>query len=63
MYYVCCGLLYGKEDQTLLINDEPNKVLWNPKWSGLFFHHSNDKHCKKKGAMVGSSFLFVATFG
>jgi hypothetical protein len=37
MYYVCCGLPYGKDDQRLLINDEPNKVLWNPKWSGLFF--------------------------
>jgi len=36
MYYACCGLLYGKEDQTLLIDDEPNKVLWNPMWSGLF---------------------------
>jgi hypothetical protein len=39
-YYVCRGLPYGKEDQTLLINDEPNKALWNPKWpkwNGLFF--------------------------
>jgi hypothetical protein len=35
-YYGCRGLLYGKEDQTLLINDEPNKVLQNSKWSGLF---------------------------
>jgi hypothetical protein len=37
VYYVCRGLPYGKEDQTLLINDEPNKALWNPKWSGFFF--------------------------
>jgi hypothetical protein len=36
VYYGCCGLLYGKEDQTLLINDEPNKTFWNPKWSGFF---------------------------
>jgi hypothetical protein len=36
IYYGCCGLLYGKEDQILLINDEPNKVLQNSKWSGLF---------------------------
>jgi hypothetical protein len=37
MYYVCRWLPYGKDDQTLLINDEPNKALLNPKWSGLFF--------------------------
>ncbi len=36
VYYGCHGLPYGKEDQTLLIDDEPNKVLWNSKWSGLF---------------------------
>jgi hypothetical protein len=36
MYCVCCGLLYGMEDQTLLIDDEPSKVLQNPKWSGFF---------------------------
>jgi hypothetical protein len=29
-------LPYGKEDQTLLIDDEPDKVLWNTNWSGLF---------------------------
>jgi hypothetical protein len=38
MYYTCRGLPYGKEHQTLLIDDEPNKVLWNPKWSGLFLN-------------------------
>jgi hypothetical protein len=38
VYYVCRGLPYGKEHQTLLIDDEPNKVLWNPKWSGLFLN-------------------------
>jgi hypothetical protein len=26
MYYVCCSLPHGKEDQTLLIEDEPCKV-------------------------------------
>ncbi len=36
VYYGCCGLPYGKEDQTLLIDDEPNKALWYPKWSGVF---------------------------
>jgi hypothetical protein len=29
MYYNCHGLPYGKEDQTLLIDDEPNKAFWN----------------------------------
>jgi hypothetical protein len=36
VYSTCCGLLYGKEDQTLLIGNKPNKTLQNPKWSGLF---------------------------
>ncbi len=36
MYYGCCGLLYGKEDQTLLIDDEPSKTFWNPNWSDFF---------------------------
>jgi hypothetical protein len=36
VYYVCHGKDYGKEDQTLLIGDEPNKVFWNPKWTSLF---------------------------
>jgi hypothetical protein len=35
VYYNCHGLPYGKEDQTLLINDEPSKALWNPKWNGF----------------------------
>ncbi len=37
VYYGCRGKDYGMEDQTLLIDDEPNKVFWNPKWTGLFF--------------------------
>jgi hypothetical protein len=36
VYYVCHGKDYGKEDQTLLIDDEPNKVLWNSKWTNIF---------------------------
>jgi hypothetical protein len=36
MYYNCCGLPYRKEDQTLLIYDEPSKAFQNMKWSGLF---------------------------
>jgi len=30
VYYGCHMLPYGKADQTLLIDDEPNKALWNP---------------------------------
>jgi hypothetical protein len=36
VYYACHGLPYGMENQTLLIDDEPSKTLWNAKWSGLF---------------------------
>jgi len=36
VYYGCCGLPYGSENQTLLIEGEPCKTLQNPKWSGLF---------------------------
>jgi hypothetical protein len=32
MNYVCPRLPYGKEDQTLLIDNEPTKT----KWSGFF---------------------------
>ncbi len=35
VYFACQGLPYGKEDQTLLINDEPCKALWNSKSSVL----------------------------
>jgi hypothetical protein len=27
VYYACPGLPYGKEDQTLLIDDEPTKMF------------------------------------
>jgi hypothetical protein len=36
VYYGCYGQPYGKEDQTLIIDDESNKALWNPKWNGFF---------------------------
>ncbi len=35
VYYGCHGLPYGKENQTLLIDDEPSKTFQNRKWSGL----------------------------
>jgi hypothetical protein len=41
MYYNCCGLPYNKEDQTLLIDDEPNKALRNPKWNVFFLESFN----------------------
>jgi hypothetical protein len=36
VYYACGGKDYGKEDQTLLINNEPSKAFQNLKWIGLF---------------------------
>jgi hypothetical protein len=36
VYHGCRGLLYGKENQTLLIDDEPSKIVENLKWSGFF---------------------------
>jgi hypothetical protein len=37
VYHACCGLPFGKEYQTLLIDDEPNNLsLHNPKCSFLF---------------------------
>jgi hypothetical protein len=36
VYSTCQGLPYGKEDQTLFIDDKPNKVLQNSKSNGLF---------------------------
>ncbi len=36
VFYACHNLPYGKGDRMLLIDDEPNKALGNPNWSGLF---------------------------
>jgi hypothetical protein len=36
VHLACKSLPYGERDQTLIIDDEPNKALWNPKWNGLF---------------------------
>ncbi len=36
VYFVCQRLAYIKENQTLLIDDEVSKALWNSKCSGLF---------------------------
>jgi len=46
VYYARCGKDYGKEDRTLLINDEPNKVFQNLKWTHLL-NHSGDKCCQR----------------
>jgi hypothetical protein len=47
VYYGCRRLFYGKEDQTLLIDDELSKVLRNGKWSDLFLNHSRDRCCQR----------------
>ncbi len=47
VYDGCCGLPNGKEDQTLLIDDEPSKVIRNSKCSGFFFNHLEDKCCQR----------------
>jgi hypothetical protein len=47
VYYNYHKLPYEKEDQTLLIDDEPSNMLWNPNWSGFFFNHSRDKPCQR----------------
>jgi len=36
VHLACRGLPYGDKNQTLFIDDEPNKALRNPKWSKLF---------------------------
>jgi hypothetical protein len=61
VYYVCLGLPYGKKDQTLLIDDEPTKTLWNPKWSGFFFWIKGTNVVKEQGAMVGPRITIVVT--
>jgi hypothetical protein len=43
VYYVCHGLPYGKEDPTLLIDNEPYKVIQKSKWSGLFLESLKKK--------------------
>jgi len=43
VYFSCWGLPYGIQDQMLLINDEPNKALWNSKCNILFIE-SFKKH-------------------
>jgi hypothetical protein len=39
IHFACKGLPYEDKDQKLLIDDEPNKAIQNPKWNG-FFHES-----------------------
>ncbi len=49
IYYGCHGLSYGKEGQTLFIDNESSKAIQNSKWSGVFFlNHLRDKCCQKK---------------
>jgi len=30
-----------------MINDEPNKAFWNPKWTSLFLNHKGDRCLSK----------------
>jgi len=46
-------------DQTTLIDDEPNKVFQNPKWTKLFLNNSVDVSYQKKGVMVRPCILVV----
>jgi hypothetical protein len=39
MYYNRHELPYGKENQTLLIDDKPSKALQNSKWNRIFLNH------------------------
>jgi hypothetical protein len=45
LYYGCCGLLYGKQDQTLLIDNEPNKCYKISNGIVFFLNYSKDKCC------------------
>jgi hypothetical protein len=47
VYYACCEKHYGKEDQTLLINDETNKTPWNLKWTNVFLKSFNGQMLSK----------------
>jgi hypothetical protein len=46
MYYACCGLPYGKEHQTLLIDDEPKKCFGIQSGVVFFLNHSRNKCCQ-----------------
>ncbi len=48
VYYACHEKDYGKEDQTLLIDDEPSKAFRNPKWIGLFLESLKRQMSKNK---------------
>ncbi len=48
VHLVCRGLPYGNKDQTLFIDDEPSKALWNPKWSKLFLESFRGRELLKK---------------
>jgi hypothetical protein len=48
VHLACRGLFYGDRDQTLLIDDGPNKALWNPKWNELFLEPFRGHELSKK---------------
>jgi hypothetical protein len=47
VYYVYCDLLYGKEDQMLLIDGEPSKALQIQNGVVISLNHSKEIFCQK----------------
>ncbi len=47
VHLACKGLPYGDRDQTLFIDDEPNKAFQNPKWNGLFLEPFKGRELSK----------------
>jgi hypothetical protein len=57
-------LSYGKEKQTLFIDDEPNKALENPKWSGFFIESFKSLLSKHKVQRLDLAFhLWLTLIG
>ncbi len=61
MSYACPGLPYGKEDQIILINDEPIKAFLESKveWSFSWIIKGTNVD-KEQDAMVGPCITIVA---
>jgi hypothetical protein len=47
IHLACKGFPYGDRDQTLFIDDEPNKAFQNPKWNGLFLEPFRGRELSK----------------
>ncbi len=60
VHLACRCLPHGYMDQTLLIDDEPNKAFRSPKWSRLFLEPFRGQNLSKKSAMVRPCISIVA---